>query len=122
MDNKIVGKFIAECRRVKGLTQQQLADQVNLSNKTISKWESGAGSPDIGNLTSLADALGVTVDELLRGALVECKDLPAIEQNNPESYERESVPARKKERMVMILAASIGAILGIMAYHNGWLG
>lgn len=46
MDNVKTGKFIAECRRELGLTQQQLADMLNLSNKTISKWESGAGSPD----------------------------------------------------------------------------
>lgn len=41
MDNVKTGKFIAECRREMGLTQQQLADRLNLSNKTISKWESG---------------------------------------------------------------------------------
>lgn len=122
MDNKIVGNFIAERRRVKGLTQQQLADKVNLSNKTISKWESGAGSPDIGNLTSLADALGVTVDELLRGELKECKDIQSTAQNSSESDEKELTSAQKKKSALIILAASIGAMLGIMAYNNGWLG
>ena len=67
MDTMKMGKLIAELRKQKGFTQQQLGETLNLSNKTISKWESGAGSPDISNLPILAETLGVSVDELLRG-------------------------------------------------------
>lgn len=69
MDNIQTGKLIAELRKKQGLTQQQLADKINLSNKTISKWESGVGAPDISNLSVLAEVLGISVDELLRGEL-----------------------------------------------------
>lgn len=118
MDNIQTGKLIAELRKKQGLTQQQLADKLNLSNKTISKWESGAGSPDISNLPVLADALGISVDELLRGELSEaCSDTDAP---NERPARKELTP--KAEKAIIALAASIGAILGILAYHFGWLG
>ena len=117
MDNVKTGKFIAQCRRGLGLTQQQLADKLNLSNKTISKWESGSGSPDIFNLPILADTLGVSVDELLRGELVETEA-----EKCSDSAKKELTPAQKTERAIIALAASIGAVLGILAYNFGWLG
>lgn len=61
------GQFICHLRKEKNLTQAALAEQLNLSNRTVSKWENGDGFPDISVLPQLADALGVTVDELLRG-------------------------------------------------------
>lgn len=121
MDNLQIGKLIQGLRKQKGLTQQQLADMLNLSNKTISKWESGAGSPDISNLPPLADALGVSVDELLRGKLraaVPEKSNTQVNVNIP----KELTPEHKKERALILLAASIGALLGILAWNHGWLG
>lgn len=122
MDNIQTGKLIAELRKQQGLTQQQLADKLNLSNKTISKWESGSGSPDIANLPILADALGVSVDELLRGELSKTD----TEQNNDVSKndvpKKELTPEEKRERAIIALAASLGALLGILAYNFGWLG
>lgn len=108
MDNLRTGKLIAELRKEKGLTQQQLADMLNLSNKTISKWESGKGSPDISNLPMLADVLEVSVDELLRG--------------ERGSFYGEAEMKRKKEKAIMALALCGGAVLGILAYNFGWLG
>lgn len=70
MDTEKIGKFIADQRKVKGLTQQQLADDLGLTNKAISKWETGQGMPDITALPVLAEILGITVDELLKGELI----------------------------------------------------
>ena len=122
MDNVKTGKLISELRKQQGLTQQQLADKLSLSNKTISKWESGSGSPDLSNLAILADALGVSVDELLRGELnrVEAKQNSGISEGNVSK--KELTPEQKKERAIIALAASIGAVLGILAYNFGWLG
>lgn len=114
MDNIQTGKLIAALRKQRGLTQQQLADELCLSNKTISKWELGLGSPDVGNLPPLADALGVTVDELLRGEVNESQSSARDAESKAE--------ARKKEWAIILLAASIGAVLGILAYNFGWLG
>ena len=121
MDNVQTGKLIAELRKKQGLTQQQLADKLNLSNKTISKWESGSGSPDISNLPVLADALGISVDELLKGELNNSEEAKA-KVTKDYSPKKELSPKEKKERAIIALAACIGAILGILAYNFGWLG
>ena len=122
MDNIQTGKLIAKLRKKQGLTQQQLAYKLNLSNKTISKWESGNGSPDISNLPVLAEVLGISVDELLKGELkkTEADSNPDV----PKDYSprKELTPKQKKERAIIALAACSGAILGILAYNFGWLG
>ena len=69
MDSKLIGAFIAERRKEKGLTQAALAEQLNISNRTVSKWENGDGYPDITSIPKLAELLGVTTDELLNGRL-----------------------------------------------------
>ena len=66
MDANKMGAFIASIRKEKGMTQAELAAKLFLSDKTISKWERGAGLPDIGNLEALAAALGVTLVELMQ--------------------------------------------------------
>lgn len=122
MDIVQTGKLIADLRKKQGLTQQQLADKLNLSNKTISKWESGSGSPDISNLLVLADVLGVSVDELLRGELNAVENTEINDDKKKNVLRKELTPEQKKERAVIVFAASVGAVLGIMAYNFGWLG
>ena len=122
MDNIQNGRLIAELRKKQGLTQQQLADKLNLSNKTISKWESGSGSPDISNLPILAEALEISVDELLNGELNQPKSDTNLDVPKDCSPRKELTPEQKKERAIIALAASVGAILGILAYNFGWLG
>ena len=61
-----MGQYIAEKRAEKGLTQQQLADRLHVTNKAVSKWETGRGLTDIQMLEPLSEALGVTPAELLR--------------------------------------------------------
>ena len=67
MDAIKTGEFLAALRRSHGYTQQQVAEQLNLSNKTISKWESGNGFPDVTVLPALAELYGVTADDILAG-------------------------------------------------------
>ena len=122
MDNIKTGKLIAKLRKKKGLTQQQLADKLNFSNKTISKWESGSGSPDISNLLVLAEALDVSVNELLKGELNKLESAIVTKNIHDNSLQKELTTKQKKEKAIIALAASIGAILGILAYNLGWLG
>ena len=61
------GERLKEYRKERNLTQQELADRIQVSNKTVSRWESGGGYPDISMLIPLARTLGVTVDDLLDG-------------------------------------------------------
>lgn len=62
---KDIGKFLQEVRKSKGLTQKELAEQIGISDKTISKWENGNSVPDTSMLLPLCNALGITVNEFL---------------------------------------------------------
>ena len=67
MDQVKIGQFIGICRREKNLTQRQLADLVGVSDKAVSKWETGRGLPEASSMAPLCEALGINVNELLRG-------------------------------------------------------
>ncbi len=69
MDCVKVGKLILRLRKEHGLTQKQLADKMNLSDRTISKWERGLGCPDISLLHELSDVLNVNIEKILTGDL-----------------------------------------------------
>ena len=67
----VTGKAIKELREKRQITQKELAEQIGVSDKTISKWETNRGLPDIGIMEELARALGVSIAELLTGDLRE---------------------------------------------------
>lgn len=67
MDSEKIGKFICELRKSKGLTQKNIADKLNISDNSVSKWERGLNIPDISSLTILSKIFNVTVSELLNG-------------------------------------------------------
>ena len=70
MDNIQFGAFVAQLRKERGLTQKELADKLNVTDKAISKWETGKGFPDIKLMEPLAQALGVSLVELDRKSVV----------------------------------------------------
>lgn len=70
MDTIKTGSYLAALRKNAGMTQQEAADRLSISNKTISKWESGGGFPDIAILPALAELYGVTADDILAGETV----------------------------------------------------
>lgn len=67
MNQDKIGQFIAECRKGKHMTQQELADKLGITDKAISKWENGRSMPDISLLESLTKELDITINELLSG-------------------------------------------------------
>lgn len=69
MDCMKVGRLIARLRREKGMTQKAVADRLNLSDRTISKWERGLGCPDVSLLHDLAELFGVNIEQILTGEL-----------------------------------------------------
>ena len=70
MDQTKIGKFIAECRKQKNLTQMQLAAKLNITDKAISKWERGLSLPDSSIMLELCNILGITVNDLLSGEVI----------------------------------------------------
>lgn len=80
MDSKIIGEFIKKQRTVKNLTQKQLAEKLGVTDKAISRWETGKGIPDVSLLIPLSNALEVSVHEILLGEKIE-------EEKKIEKYE-----------------------------------
>lgn len=75
MDKNTTGRFIAELRKQKGFTQKELAENLMVTDKAISRWETGKGLPDTSLLKPLGDVLGVSVTELLSGKKIEEVDM-----------------------------------------------
>lgn len=71
MDQAKIGKFIAECRKNKNMTQAELAEKLNITDRAISKWETGKGMPDSSLMLDLCNELGISVNELLSGEMIE---------------------------------------------------
>ncbi len=103
MDQKLTGQFIAKVRKEKGLTQRELADILLISDKTVSKWETGGGLPEVSLMLPLCKELGITVNELLSG-----KRLSASEyQKNAEANLMNLMEERKENKRKLILEAAI---------------
>ena len=92
MENNRMGEFLAALRKSKGYTQQEVADTLGVSNKTVSSWETGASCPDISMLPVLAELYDVTCDEIIRG-----KRLPPQEAV-PEKREKAMERLYRKQR------------------------
>lgn len=83
MDQNKTGAFIKELRRERGRTQSEFAEELGVSEKTVSKWETGRGLPDVSLMLSVCGLLGITVNELLAG-----ERLPTGEQYRERAEER----------------------------------
>ena len=81
MDQLKIGKFVAECRKQKNLTQMQLSEKLGVTDKAISKWERGIAMPDSSIMLELCDILGISVNELLSGEKISM-------ENNSEKNEQ----------------------------------
>lgn len=77
MDAKATGLFITELRKQKGLTQKNLAELLKVTDKAVSRWETGKGLPETSLLKPLSDILGVSVSELLSGKIIEAEQIKA---------------------------------------------
>ena len=107
MDNKKTGKFIAQCRKENNLSQRQLAERLNVTDKAVSKWETGNGAPDISLLTKLADELGVTVVELLDGEYAKGTN----EKEQTEKIVVEALLNAKKERAKTAISIFVSVVI-----------
>lgn len=100
MDKAKIGSFIRAQRTAMGLTQQQLAEQLHITNKAVSRWETGNAYPDIALLDSLAAVLSVSIEELCRGEKVE---LPSANTNALLSDVIIEARQQKKDRVAKLL-------------------
>lgn len=102
-----IGKFIAECRKRKSLTQIQLAEKLNITDKAVSKWERGMAMPDSSIMLELCDILDITVNELLSGEKISM-------ENNDRKNEQLLVDMSKElEKKNKIIWNSMWIIMGV---------
>ncbi len=88
MDAKVFGKFIMERRKQLGMTQAELAEKINVTDKAVSRWERGLGFPDINTLEPLADAFGIEVVELMRSEInTERRETAVDSEERSRDYE-----------------------------------
>ncbi len=110
MTAKDCGAFIADLRKEKSLTQKQLAEILKVSDKAISRWETGKGFPDVTSLVSLSEFFGISVNELLAGKKAENEIFTEIADNNVivaiENTEKQ-VKKRKTQTIICIVILSL---------------
>lgn len=125
MDNQKFGNFIKKLRKEKGLTQKELGEKLNITDKAISKWERGLSFPDITMLKSLADFFEVDVSELLNGekGIKEKTDVEVLIKEAIEKYknieEKRKKRAKKIKRVLGIILKVIGIIFLIIFLISG---
>ena len=126
MDAKKLGLFIALLRKEQNMTQADLARKLQVTDKAISKWERGLGLPDINSIEPLAEALGVTVLEIMRSERI------PVEEVTPESASEvitdafDMVNAQRKQERKTLIRISLGVLTAIallfLGDSMGWMG
>lgn len=101
MDNNKTGSFIAECRKELGYSQKELAEKLNITDKAVSKWETGRSAPDVSILIPLAEKLGVSVTEILNGERISEDKMPTISN---EIIVKSLKKSKSKKMLALILA------------------
>lgn len=117
------GTFISELRKEKNLTQISLSEKLNVSNRAVSRWENGEGFPDVTLLPLIADALDVTVDELLAGERIKPKQGESLfinEYNVTEKDLRNSTKAYYSDiiPIVSVISFLFAFVMGIFTVIN----
>lgn len=107
MDQIKIGKFIAECRKKNNLTQMQLAEKLNITDRAISKWENGKGMPDSSIMLDLCEELKIGVNELLSGEMI------GMENKNEKQEQLLFDMAKEIEQKNKIIWTSMWVIMGV---------
>ena len=105
MDQIKIGKFIAACRKKEKLTQMQLAEKLNITDRAVSKWETGKAMPDTSIMLELCDILCISVNELLSGEKID------MENNNQKNEQLLLDMAKELERKNKTIWSSMWAIM-----------
>lgn len=110
MDQQKIGKFIFECRKSKNLTQEQLAEKISVTSKSISRWENGNTMPDYSLLEDLCNELDISINELLSGEKIEESDYMIRAEEN-------FIYLKKKvDRVIKAINIISYVILGFMVF------
>lgn len=122
MDQIRIGKFIAAARKARGMTQKQLAEQLSISDKTVSKWERGKGLPEVALMLPLCEALQITVNDLLSGEKISENNYQKKAEENMMSLMQENQENKKHLALSVICGVitviAVCALVVIAAYMS----
>ena len=111
MDQIKIGKFIAECRKNRNLTQANLAEKLNITDRAISKWENGKSMPDSAIMLELCEILNISVNELLSGEKIDVKEYNEnLEKNLLEMIKQKE----EADKRLLTLEIFIGVLVSII--------
>ena len=113
MDQIKIGKFIAERRRCVGLTQMQLAEKLNITDRAVSKWETGRTMPDSSIMLELCEILKITVNDLLCGEVVNMEDYNKKLEDNLIEMTKQKEEADKR---LLAVEIAVGVICVIVMF------
>lgn len=109
MDQLKIGKFISEKRKAKGMTQAQLAEKLGITDRAVSKWETGRSMPDVSLMLELCSLLGITVNDLLCGEVVSMEKINETTEKNLLEMAGQKEAADKRllrlEVVMMVIAS-----------------
>ena len=112
MDKKKIGNFIAEQRKKVGYSQKELAEKLNVTDKAVSKWETGRGIPDVSLIVDVADALEISVVELLNGEYMSKDEIHT-------ETDKMLIKSMSKTKKLFFIVAIISYIAVIMHFFAG---
>lgn len=111
MDQVKIGKFIAECRKKQNLTQSQLAEKLFITDRAVSKWETGRAMPDSSLMLDLCNILNITVNDLLYGEVISMNDLENKQNELLLKAIKEKQEADKLALKLEILIGVLGCVI-----------
>lgn len=114
MDQIKIGKFISEKRKEAKLTQSELAEKLNITDRAISKWENGKSMPDSGIIPELCKILNITITDLFNGEIVDMKDNKKIEENILDAIKQKEISDKKLLDLEKILGITVVTFFVIM--------
>ena len=115
MNQERIGKFIAQLRKEKKMTQQELANLLGVTDRAISKWENGRGMPDISLLEPLAKILGININELIRGERIKKEKTEKFDENIKMTLQE--IEARDKKIRILYTILFTVSMLLIYAFY-----
>ena len=116
MDQEKIGKFIANCRKEKNITQQELAEKLGVSDRTIGNWENGRNMPDLSLFKPLCQELDITLNDLMSGEKVKEKEYQEkLEENIINTINYTNKKIENRNNFIGLLFISFGILISVTA-------
>ena len=121
MNQERIGKFIAQCRKDKKMTQSELAEKLGVTDKSIGNWENGRNMPDLSLFKPLCDELGITINELLSGEKIKESDYMNKAEDNFIMLKKKVDTTLKLVNVVTWICSIIFVVIFILNMYFNWL-